>query len=72
MKTADMVMPRLVVRSDGNLYYMVERDAHSDRGAECSAPTPQPCEHGPVQPVTGASILEAPLCAAIALPADEE
>ena len=34
---SEVVMPSLVRRSDGNLYFMVERDAHRDRGGECYA-----------------------------------
>jgi len=66
VKTADFVTPGLVMRADGNLYYVVERDAHSDRGSQCNAPVPQPCQPNPVQPVTGAA-MAAPFCAASAV-----
>jgi hypothetical protein len=50
----EVVTPTTVTRSDGNLYFMVERTAHRDRGAECNATLGQPCTT-PAQPVTGAS-----------------
>jgi hypothetical protein len=59
---SEIIMPSLVRRSDGNLYYRVERDAHRDRGAECSAPISQPCDVPVDIPVSSRKMLEAEAC----------
>lgn len=72
---AEIVTPRLVQRSDGNLYLEVDRDAHRDRGGDCSAALASgtPCTQ-PVQSVTGASLgriagrAVAPVCVDVAIP----
>lgn len=63
----EVVTPSLVYRSDGNLYFRVERDARRDRTADCNATLPQGCTQ-PIDPV--GTTLKAILDACPAEPAD--
>lgn len=52
----EVVTPNLVTRSDGNLYFRVERDAHRDREASCNATLPTgPCTATPSVPNSSAA-----------------
>jgi hypothetical protein len=54
---ADFVVPDLVIRADGNLYYHVERDLSRDHGAQCSAALRQGTCATPVNPLASAPLM---------------
>jgi hypothetical protein len=66
----EIVTPDLVTRSDGNLYFRVERDAHRDRSASCSAALPTgPCTATPETPALFAQkVMLEPACVQVAIP----